>query len=43
MQILEFLSDAVSFELGLLDAIGYFVICCKNVLIFAEIVLKTIN
>ena len=44
MQILEFLSDTVSFELGLLDTIGYFVICLsKKVLIFTEIVLKTIN
>ena len=32
----------MSFELGLLETIGYFVICLrKKVLILAEIVLKT--
>ena len=41
---MEFLSDTVSFELGLLDTIGYFVICSsKKVLIFTGIVLKAIN
>ena len=35
---MEFLSDTVSFELGLLETIGYFVICLsKKVLIFTEI------
>ena len=44
MQISEFLSDTVFFELGLLETIGYFVICLsKKVSIFTEIVLKTIN
>ena len=44
MRIFEFLSDTVSFELGLFVTIGYLVICIsKNVLIFTEIVLKTIN
>ena len=34
----------MSFELGLLETIGYFVICLsKKVLVFAEIVLKTTN
>ena len=34
----------MSFELDLLETIDYFVICLsKKVLIFAEIVLKTIN
>ena len=43
MQILEFLSDKASFELGLRKTIGYFFICLsKKVLIFTEIVLKTI-
>ena len=42
--VFEFLSDTVSFELGLLETIGYFVICLsKEVLIFTEIVLITIN
>ena len=44
MRILEFLSNTVSFELGLLETIGYFVICIgKKVSIFAEIILKTKN
>ena len=44
MLILEFLSDTVSFELGLPEHVGYFVICIsKKVLIFTEIVPKTIN
>ena len=44
MRILELLSDTVSFELGFLETIGYFVICLsKKVLIFTEIVLITIN
>ena len=44
MQISEFLSDAVFFELGLLETIGYFVICLsKKVLSFTDIVLKTTN
>ena len=30
MQISEFLSDAVFFELGLLETIGYFVICLSK-------------
>ena len=34
--------NEMSFELGLLETIGYFVICLsKKVLILAEIVLKT--
>ena len=38
------LSDTVSFELGLLETIGYFVICLsKKILIFTGNVLKTIN
>ena len=38
MRILEFLSDTVSFELGLLETIGYFVICLsKKVLTITEI------
>ena len=42
--MLEFLSDTVSFELGLHGTIDYFVIfLSKRVLIFTEIVLKTIN
>ena len=44
MRILEFLSDTVSFEGGLLETIGYFIICLsKKVLISIEIALKTIN
>jgi hypothetical protein len=44
MRIFESLSDTASFELGLLETIGYFVICfSKKVLIFTEIVLKTLN
>ena len=44
MRIFEFLSNTVSFELGFLETIGYFVIYInKEVLIFIEIVLKTIN
>ena len=44
MRIFEFWSDTMSFELGLLVTIGYFVICIsKKVLIFTQIVLKTVN
>ena len=44
MRISEFVSDTASFELGLLETIGYFVICfSKKVSIFIEIVLKTMN
>ena len=44
MRILEFLSDTVSSALGFFETIGYFVICLsKKVLIFTEIVLKTIS
>ena len=44
MRLLQFLSDTVSFESGLLETIGYFVICLsKKVFIFTEIVLKTID
>ena len=44
MLILEFLSDTVSFESGLLETIGYFVICIsKKVSIFTKVVLKTMN
>ena len=44
MLIFEFLSDTVSIELGLLETIGFFVICLsKKVLIFTEIVPITIN
>ena len=42
MRMLEFLSDTAFFESVLLDTISYFVIF-KKVLIFTEIVLKTIN
>ena len=38
MQKLEFLSDTVSFEIGLLGTIGYFDICIsKKVLIFLSL------
>ena len=44
MQILEFLSDKASFELGLQKTIGYFFICLsKKVLIFTEIVQSEIS
>ena len=44
MQILEFLSDTVSFELGFLETIGYIAICInKKLSIFTEIILQTIN
>ena len=42
--MLEFLSDTVSFEVGLLETISYFVICLsKKVSIFIEIILKAIR
>ena len=42
--MLEFLSNTVSFALGLLETIRYFVISLsKKVLISTKIVLKTIN
>ena len=44
MRVLHFLSDTVTFESGLLETIGNFVICLsKKVSIFTEIDLKTIN
>ena len=44
MRILEFLSDTLSFELGVLETISYFVICIsKTVSIFTESALKTKN
>ena len=44
IRILEFLSDAVSFELGLLYTIGYFVIyLSKKVVIFTEVLSDAVS
>ena len=40
----EFVCDTMSFALGLLKTIVYFVICLsKKVVIFTDIILRTIN